>query len=304
MNRVQSGTIFDIKHFSTHDGPGIRTTVFLKGCPLACLWCHNPESQSPRPELLLRPNLCIACLACLEACPQEAIFLDRDFLITDRDRCDLCGVCVEVCHSGAREISGYEISVTELMKEIRKDIPFYDQSGGGVTFSGGEPLLQADFLLEALQACRELELNTALDTCGHMSYESIEPLLPWVDLVLYDLKAQDADLHRRLTGVRNEMLLKNLQKISQIGKKVRVRFPLVPGLNDTLQELSRLGEFCSALPGLESLEILPYHRSGIEKYARLQRDYKLENTNPPDQERLEETAAFLKGFGLQVLIGG
>ncbi len=296
--------IFDINHFSTHDGPGIRTTVFLKGCPLSCLWCHNPESQSSQPELMYHPNLCIGCLECLSVCPQAAISQNGGSLHTDLNQCDLCGECVKVCFSAAREMIGSQSSVDDILKEIKKDISFYDQSDGGVTFSGGEPLLQPVFLCELLKACKELDIHTTVDTSGYASQKVLQELLPWVDLFLYDLKAMDETLHKRLTGVSNQLILENLRWLSKLGKKVIIRIPIVPGLNDSQQEMQQLAEFSAGLASLDQIELLPYHPIGIEKYSRLQRIYPLEETIAPTKESLQKIADFLRNYGLEVHIGG
>ncbi len=298
------GIIFDIKHFSTHDGPGIRTTVFLKGCPLSCLWCHNPESQSHQPEMMYHANLCIACLECLKVCPQAAISQENGNLLTDPELCDLCGECVNVCFSGAREMVGYQTSVAGILEEIKKDIPFYDQSGGGVTFSGGEPLMQSGFLLDLLKACKDVDIHTTVDTCGYTSKEVLSQLLPWVDLFLYDIKAVDEDLHKHLTGVSNQVILENLRWLSKLGKKVIIRVPVVPGLNDSQQELQQLAAFAASLPGLDDIELLPYHPIGMEKYCRLQRMYTLKEVNAPTEEHLLKMADFLRKSHLEVHIGG
>jgi pyruvate formate lyase activating enzyme len=296
--------IFDIKHFSTHDGPGIRTTVFLKGCPLSCLWCHNPESQSSQPELMYHPSLCIGCLECLKVCPQAAISQNGGSLHTDQKQCDLCGECVKVCFSAARELIGSQPSVHEILKEIKKDISFYDQSDGGVTFSGGEPLLQPMILLDLLKACKELDIHTTVDTSGYASQEVFQELLPWVDLFLYDLKAMDETLHKRLTGVSNQLILENLIWLSKLGKKVIIRVPVVPGFNDSPQEMQQLATFAAGLPSLSGIELLPYHPIGMEKYSRLQRVYTLKETIAPSEENLQKMANFLRNFHLEVQIGG
>jgi pyruvate formate lyase activating enzyme len=279
-----SGIVLDIMRFSTKDGPGLRTTVFLKGCPLSCWWCHNPESQRPERELMVRPNLCIGCLACLEACPEGAILLTADGPVTDLQKCQQCGTCLEVCYSDARQIAGRVMNVSQVMAEIRKDIPFFDESGGGVTFSGGEPLMQSEFLGALLRACKVEDLHTAVDTCGSVPWSVIDDLRAHVDLFLYDLKALDDEIHVKYTGVSNQRILDNLVKLSKREQAVRVRAPLIPGINDSLDDLRRLGDFIAGLPNLVEVELLPYHTAGVEKYRRLGRDFPLDGVQPYPEE--------------------
>jgi pyruvate formate lyase activating enzyme len=283
-----SGTVFDIMRFSTRDGPGIRTTVFLKGCPLACWWCHNPESQAAQPELMYRANLCIACLACAAACPHGAISAGGDGVLTDLARCVLCGTCLAECHAEARQIVGRQMSVAQALAEIRKDVAFYDESGGGVTFSGGEPLMQAEFLAAMLHACKQEGIHTALDTSGSAPWEVIDGLRADVDLFLYDIKALDDATHQKYTGVSNRRILENLRRLSGLGHTVRVRVPLIPGINDSPQAIQALAVFVDSLPARPEVELLAYHRSGVEKYLRLGRAYALEGLIPPDEIQVSE----------------
>jgi len=298
------GVIFDVKRFSIHDGPGIRTTVFLKGCPLNCWWCHNPEGQAPGPELVLRAGRCIGCGACLEVCPQGAISLDSGVARTDRERCDLCGACVEVCYTGAREVAGREMTVQQVVAEIERDIPFYDQSGGGVTFSGGEPLLQQDFLLALLQACRERGIRTGVDTCGYAPWETLDRVRRLTDLFLWDLKLMDDARHREYTGVSNRLILENVRALSERGHAIFLRLPIIPGVNDDDGNIRQTGAFAAALPHLARVDLLPYHPTGVGKYERLDQVYRLPDTRPPSDGRIEEIVDMLRGFGLQVKIGG
>jgi pyruvate formate lyase activating enzyme len=289
-----TGIVFDLMRFSTRDGPGIRTTVFLKGCPLSCLWCHNPESQRLHPELMFRPNLCISCLACIDACEQGGITLEDGVITTDLESCILCEACVAACYSDAREIVGQKMSVVEVMAEIRKDLVFYDESGGGVTFSGGEPLLQTDFLLALLQACKAEGIHTAVDTSGYAAWEEFEAISPYVDLFLYDLKTIDDAVHIQATGVSNALILSNLSKLSQRGSNLRVRVPVIPGINDSPEAIQSLGEFLAALPHPPVVELLPYHLSGVEKYHRLGRSYQLEDIQPPTAETMHGISTILR----------
>jgi pyruvate formate lyase activating enzyme len=299
------GTIFDIKKFSIHDGPGIRTTVFFKGCPLSCWWCHNPESQARGRELVWRETRCIVCGACQAACPEGAISANGDgSMHTDPARCTLCGDCLDACTSEAREIVGRSMSLNQVMAEIERDVPFYDESGGGVTFSGGEPLLQAEFLRALLRACRERDIHTTLDTCGYARWETLDSLRADVDLFLYDLKLMDAERHRQVTGVSNQIILSNLEALARHGHALVLRLPLIPGLNDDEDNLRRTAAFAAGLPGVERLDILPYHPTGADKYPRLHKAYRLAELRPPSDERLAEITHIMQAYGLPVKIGG
>lgn len=300
-----NGTIFDIRKYSVHDGPGIRTTVFLKGCPLDCWWCHNPESQALRPEPMLRPNLCIACDTCITVCAAGAIARSESGGLTwQRDECSSCGECADACLAGAREMAGRAYSVPEVLAEVERDRLFYEESGGGVTFSGGEPLLQWRFLAELLRACRRCELHTAVDTSGFASWEVFEHILPSTDLLLFDLKHTDPELHRRYTGVPLEPILENLRRLAERGVLVWLRVPLVPGLNDAESNLHRVGELAAALPNIRRVNLLPYHGTAEGKYARLGRPYRLPDTPAPSPAQLEQLAGLLGTYHPDVRIGG
>jgi len=300
MSANTTGTIFDIKRYAINDGPGIRTTVFLKGCPLRCGWCHNPESQIAPIELMIRDNYCIQCYACMQACPQGAIQWLDGSTSTNRDLCSRCGACTEICYSGARELSGQIINVDELMAKIERDVPFFDQSGGGVTFSGGEPLLQHEFLLTLLRQCKERDIHTTLDTSGYCSSEIMKQLQPLVDLFLYDLKLIDDGRHIKHTQVSNRPILKNLQLLSTSEQHLIVRIPLIPGINDDADNLRGTGEFLAQLPHLDGVELMGYHEIGVEKYASLGKDYRLHEIQPPSNNSLINATEILKSFGLSV----
>ena len=301
---MSKGIVFDVKRFAVHDGPGIRTTVFLKGCPLRCQWCHNPEGQSIEPELVLRDSLCMACGACVPSCPHGAISIKEGHAVTDRDQCLACGACVEVCHAGARELAGQEITPHEVMAVLERDIPFYDESGGGVTFSGGEPLFQGDFLEAILEACRDRGLHTTVDTCGFCSWEQLDAIRHHVDLFLYDLKLMDDARHRELTGVSNALVIGNLRALSQAGHIIILRVPVIPGVTDDPETVRQIGSFASALPSLYRVDLLPYHNTAAEKYRRLDRKYHLIEVLPPSNQGMHELAQTMREFGLTVKIGG
>jgi len=305
MDRIRSttGAVFNVMKYSTHDGPGIRTTVFLKGCPLRCRWCHNPEGQSAELELFLRSDRCIGCGDCSKACRYDAIRF-RGSPLTLRDKCRVCDKCVKVCPSGAREISGRKVTVSEIMEEIEKDVVFYDESGGGVTFSGGEPLMQPDFLQALLRLCRQRKIHTAVETCGLSRPESLLSVAIFVDLFLYDVKIIESDRHEKFTGLSNRAILENLSTLSDHHAHIVIRFPLIPGVNDDERNLSQAGRFISSLAKVQEIQVLPYHHAGIGKYIGLGRSYELAQIKPPSSEQISKTAEIFRSYGLKVKIGG
>jgi pyruvate formate lyase activating enzyme len=301
---VTTGTIFQIERFAIHDGPGIRTTVFFKGCPLRCWWCHSPQSQSPHAELLLRPDRCLTCGTCVVSCEQQAIGPDgAGGFVTDMARCEACGACTRVCPCGARELIGRPVTVAELVHEIERDVVFFDESGGGVTFSGGEPLLQSQFLLEVLGECRARGIHCAVETCGLTDRETLLAVAQRTDLILFDVKFLDEARHRTFTGVSNRPILANLETLAKLGARVRVRFPLIPGVNDDRATVDGLGQLAAAL-GLPCIDVLPYHKAGLARYERLHRDYRLTGVEPPSTADLDAIVHRLAGYGLQVHAGG
>ncbi|MCW4050682.1 MAG: glycyl-radical enzyme activating protein [Candidatus Bathyarchaeota archaeon] len=293
-----SGMIFDIKHFAVHDGPGIRTTVFLKGCPLRCLWCHNPESMSPHPQILFTPRRCIACGHCFEACPEKAHELVNDVHVIHRERCTACGACVEGCYAGAIEMAGRVVTVEEVMEEVLKDRAFYENSRGGVTLSGGEPLAQPEFSLELLRSAKNHGLHTIIDTSGHAPWEQIERILPYTDLILYDLKHMDSKRHKALTGVPNELILDNLRRITETGHPIWIRIPLIPDQNDDDENIHALGNYLSTIKNVERVDILRYHRLAESKYGQTGLEYRLRGMEPPTKEEAEAKRRILLKYGL------
>jgi pyruvate formate lyase activating enzyme len=264
--------IFDIKHFAVHDGPGIRTTIFLKGCPLKCAWCHSPESQNQGPELLLDIEKCIQCNICVEVCPESAIPSPG---LIDKETCNVCGACAEACYSGAIELKGKPMTIEEVLNEIEKDRELLQNSGGGVTLSGGEPMAQPDFTVELLRHLKQSGYHTALDTSGYTPWGNLEQALGYTDLVLFDLKHICKEKHAKFTGVDNQSILENLAKANSQGKKIWVRVPLVPGVNDDPEHIEELADWVKTL-GVERTYLLPYHSLGVPKYESLGRDYGLE----------------------------
>ncbi len=294
------GMVFDIKRFAVHDGPGIRTTVFLKGCPLRCIWCHNPESMLRRPEIAFYPDKCIHCGRCLEVCPLPD---DRKL---DREYCTGCGACAEVCPSGARVLCGRELSVDEVMAEVVSDKAFYDNSGGGVTVSGGEPLAQPAFACEIFRSCRAESIHTVLDTTGYAEWEVLAEVASHADLVLYDLKCADPQKHRELTGVSNEVILENARRLARTDKAMIVRIPVIPGYTDSPENIRDIGKFVSSLgDSVKSVELLPYNRLAEAKYHQYgYSDYELEGLDPPSRGELLALAEILTSLGLRVCLAG
>jgi len=270
---------FNVQRFSTEDGPGIRTTVFFKGCPLRCAWCHNPEGLSPRPELMWYDVRCIGARDCLSACPEEALTLTPQGMHVDRERCTVCGACAAACPAGALEVIGKEWAPEELFAEVEKDTVFYETSGGGVTLSGGEPMRQFDSVLALASLCRQASIHVALDTCGAVVWERYEQVLPLVDLVLFDLKLFDGARHWASTGVDNTPILENARSIAATGKPMWIRTPIIPGYTADEANVAALGDFIAAeLHAVERWDLLAYTNLGQPKYHRLDLSYDLEGT--------------------------
>jgi len=283
----ESGIVFSIQKFSTEDGPGIRTTVFLKGCPLHCPWCHNPESLSPRPELVWHATRCLGDGACLKTCPEKALSRTGSVLQIDRRRCTNCGICVEECPAAALEILGKKLTVPEVMTEVRKDSRYYEKSRGGVTFSGGEPTLQHEFLLELLQACRAAGLHTALDTSGQCRPEILSALLPEVDLVLYDLKTLDRDALQRATGGQINLILDNLRLVDSRDIPIWVRVPVIPGYTDSPANIESIARFTvSELRRVERLDLLAFSNLCTAKYEQLGMEFALKGAGLFSQKEM------------------
>lgn len=299
-----TGLIFDIQKYSLHDGPGIRTTVFLKGCPLECAWCHNPESISAQREIVVMENRCIACGECREACPHAKNAPGDGAIPARNERCDLCGSCIEACPTGGRRLIGREIGVDELLEKVEQDRVFYEDSGGGVSFSGGEPLRQFAFLKEMLGACRDRQLHTVVDTCGFAPESDLLAVAPLTGLFLYDLKMMDDAKHRHYTGVSNVRILSNLKALASVHERIWIRVPVIPGINDSERELESLARFATTLPSVKQVNLLPYHRTGLPKSRRLGRSDTLADVVPPSDEAMKRAAGIFSGLGLTTKIGG
>jgi len=296
--------VFDLKRFALHDGPGIRTTVFLKGCPLSCAWCHNPESQRTEPELLFWEDRCTGCGACVTACPVEAVAMAGEKAATDRARCTACGACVPACPEGARAIAGAEWSTDDLVQEIERDLLFFDQSGGGVTLSGGEPLAQVAFAHSILTACAKRRIHTAVDTCGYGAWEDLAALAEVTDLFLYDVKQTDDELHIERTGRSNRPILENLERLDGMGRPIWIRCPLVPGYNDDRSTLDELAAIVKNLSSVRAVHVLPFHRGGQAKSKGLGRE--CEASQEGDAHAAANAAAEILrlSVGVPVHVGG
>ena len=297
--------IFDIKRYAINDGPGIRVVVFFKGCNLHCAWCHNPESISARAEKMYAPAKCIKCGTCVEACPENAITLTPDGIITDAELCKLCGKCAEVCPTKAIEMSGKSITVNEIMEVIEKERIFFDQSGGGVTFSGGEPLVHTKMLIELLDECGKRGIHRAVDTAGNVNTETLLEVARRTDLFLYDLKMMDSALHKKWIGAGNEKILHNLKALSKANSNIIIRIPLIGGLNDTTENIELTAKFIAELEGdKKEVHLLPYHNIAQNKYSKLGKADHFEHLIEPDKQSLTRAIAMFKEFGITAGVGG
>jgi pyruvate formate lyase activating enzyme len=316
--------IFDIRRYSINDGPGIRITIFMKGCPLRCAWCHNPESQSPEVQKLYTASKCIGAQDCIEVCPNDALTLTSEGIVTDYEKCTLCGKCAEACPTKAIEMSGKLYRVNELMQIIERERVHIEHSGGGVTFSGGEPLMHPEFLIEMLKACGEKGLHRAVDTCGFASTETLLEVAKHTDLFLYDLKLMDPLQHKKWTGVHNRLILKNLKILAETGANINIRIPFIKNVNTGVEVITGLAEFVAGLPftknrGLETLSadkagaipkqkmlvnLLPYHNIASGKYKKLELFYNSGEMDEPTTEDLKIAAEIFGKFGIEVEVGG
>ncbi len=301
---MQSGMVFNIQRYCLQDGPGIRTTVFLKGCPLSCSWCHNPEGMAPQPEVAVIESRCLVCGECRRACRFSESLSGGRALQTGHELCTLCGDCVEACPTGARQVIGAEMTVQEVMREIVRDRVFYEESQGGVTFSGGEPLMQVGFLCELLEACRSAGIRTAVDTCGFAAPGDLLAIAPMTDLFLYDLKFMDDAKHRQHTGVSNSAILSNLKALGSIHGNIWLRIPLIPGINDSEEDFEILARFAASVRGVRQVNLLPYHKTGLHKFRRLGLTYSLENVQEPSAELIESIRLKFAAVGISAVAGG
>jgi pyruvate formate lyase activating enzyme len=293
-----TGTVFNIQRYSIDDGPGIRTTVFFKGCPLSCVWCSNPESQNLAPELMHRDSICKRCYRCVAACPVGAIAVGANGVVIDREVCTVCGDCVEACPHDAMRITGKEMTVDEVFEVVERDIDFYRDSGGGITLSGGEVLLQPEFALALLKRCREAGLHTCVDTSGQGSTDGLMKLLPYVDLFYFDIKHLDPKVHQAQAGRSNEAILRNFAVVAESDVPLAVRVPVIPGFNDTSDAISDIAELVATHAPRAVVHLLPYHRYGQQKYEMLGLDYELAAAETPSQEFMQAARRIVESRGL------
>lgn len=307
--------IFDIRRYSINDGPGIRITIFMKGCSLRCAWCHNPESQSPEVQKLYTASKCIGAQDCIEVCPEDALTLTRDGIVTDYEKCTLCGLCAEACPTKAIEMSGKSYGVEDLMQIIERERVHIDHSGGGVTFSGGEPLMHPEFLIEMLKACGEKGLHRAVDTCGFASIETLLEVAKHTDLFLFDLKLMDPVQHKKWTGKNNRLILDNLKLLAETGANINIRIPFIKNVNTDVEEITGMAEFISKLnlkcrsletatPGNPRVNLLPYHNIASGKYKKLEMYYDTASMTEPTPEDMKTAAEIFGKYGIEVEIGG
>ena len=303
---MESGkpTLFAIKRYALHDGPNIRTTIFFKGCPLGCHWCHNPEGIEREIRIITLPEKCVGCGSCVESCPENALNLTEGIVHRDMELCSHCGNCVEICPALSHEAIGWETDASELMEEIRKDLPFFDQSGGGVTFSGGEPLMQPEFLLDLLRQCGGLEIHRTVDTSGFAPTENLLAIAEYTDLFLFDIKHMDDEKHRFFTGVSNELILHNLKTLAKTGKHIRARIPLIAGVNDDEKNIRATGLFLTGEAPVEGVDILPCHNSAKAKYRKLGLNHRGAGMKCPDDNQINRTISILRECGLDARSGG
>lgn len=296
------GVIFNIQRYSLHDGPGIRTIPFLKGCPLSCKWCSNPESQRPQPEIIFQRKNCIDCGKCVSVCRFNALSKVNTYFV-DRNRCTSCGECTKVCPTQALELKGKRMTVWEVMQELEKDESIYRRSNGGITLSGGEPLSQPEFATELLKACKKKGWHTAIETSSMATKEAVEMVFPYVDLALADIKAINPVIHKEATGVHNQQILENIIKISYMTDVV-VRIPIIPDFNDNIQEVRAIVEFTKLMHNVDTIHLLPYHSYGENKYNLLGRIYPMGSTASIAEERMNTLKEEVEKIGYTCYIGG
>ncbi len=300
---MTTAIVSNIQKYSIHDGPGIRSTVFLKGCPLLCAWCHNPETQVFQPEIVWYGEKCIGCISCVKVCPHQALKASRQGIVIDMERCTRCGKCTDVCPTLAMGKLGKEMTVEQVLAEVSKDEIFYQQSQGGVTLSGGEPLSKQEFAVECLKRCKERGYHTTVDTCGFVPESAFDAVLPYVDLFLYDIKHLDDDVHQKYMKAPVAPILSNLRHIVEKSANVWIRVPIVPTINDAPEHIQRIGALMQEL-GLKEIYLLPYHKMAEAKYHRLHLPYTISHIAEPTAEQMQELAQILSKQGMNVHIGG
>jgi pyruvate formate lyase activating enzyme len=294
--QIITGTIFDIQRFTVHDGPGIRTAIFMKGCPLRCPWCQNPESMQKNPQISYFPTLCIGCGSCETLCPHNAVNASGEKL-SDKIKlaiCNHCGKCTKECYSGALRLTGQRMSVEEVYNTVMKDEQFYQDSGGGVTFTGGEPTYQPEFLTAMAKKLKKADVHLVIETCGMFSWDSAAEAFSLMDIIYMDIKHADSEKHRTVIGQSNDSILENALHIDKLMKPIRIRVPLIPGFNDSIEDFSATLKFAACLNNLEKVQILPYHKFGIAKYDRIGLEYSLTHVEPPPNQIVDDLLALAK----------
>ena len=298
------GQIFAIKKYAIHDGPNIRTTVFFKGCPLGCVWCHNPEGILPGLGRLLQKNLCIGCGQCVDECGANALTLTKDGIFRNSEKCNGCGHCVDICPALAHEAVGRSVDISEVMEQIKKDIPFYDQSGGGVTFSGGDPLFQPAFLFKLLIACKSMGLHCAVDTCLYAKQAHLEKIANLTDLFLVDIKHMDSAMHEKFTGRPNDLILDNIRFLAASNANIRFRIPLIEGVNTDSANIDKTGRFIAGIRPGSRVDLLPFHDMAEAKYEKLGMPLPNCKLSRPAEKKTAHCATLLEAHGLHTTIGG
>lgn len=297
------GVIFNIQKFSLHDGPGIRTIVFFKGCHMSCLWCSNPESQEVAPQIMFNKNLCTKCGRCQSVCENLAIDMNSSYRI-DKSKCIKCKKCVESCLNGALVLEGKEQRVEDIIKELKKDSVHYRRSNGGITLSGGEALLQPDFAAELLKECKSYGWHTAIETAMHVNSEAVKKVIPYIDLAMIDIKSMNNEMHKKFTGVGNNIILENIKLSDELSKEIIIRVPIIEGFNADLKSIREIVQFSKSLTKLKRIDLLPYHNYGESKYEASGKEYLLRESKTPSEDKMKTLKSLVNSMGISCTIGG
>lgn len=302
MSKDIKGVIFNIQKFSLHDGPGIRTIVFFKGCHMSCLWCSNPESQEIAPQIMFNKNLCTKCGRCESVCENLAIDMNSSYRI-DKSKCIKCKKCIESCLNGALVLEGKELSVEEIIKELKKDSVHYRRSNGGITLSGGEALLQSDFAVELLKECKSYGWHTAIETAMHVNSEAVKKVIPYIDLAMIDIKSMNNEVHKKFTGVGNDIILENIKLSDELAKEIIIRVPIIEGFNADLESIREIVQFSKSLTKLKRIDLLPYHNYGETKYEASGKEYLLRGLKAPSEDKMNTLKSLVNSMGISCTIG-